>query len=59
MDAITVLSSDGPQRIFIDAERNYGFDLAHLQEHKTEGLPVNVKVKDRDGRKVALEIDDA
>lgn len=59
VSAITVRTAGGPQRILIDPGRNYGFDLAHLKVHQTEKLPVKVKVKDRGGNKVALDIDDA
>ena len=57
--AFTVETDAGPVRILIDDEADYGFDLRHLEQHRTEGLPVNVEVVERDGEKVALRIDDA
>jgi hypothetical protein len=45
--------------IEIDPEREYGFDLEHLEEHRRTGDPVRVDLKDRNGRLVALTIVDA
>jgi hypothetical protein len=56
--AITVESAEGPQRILIDPEKDYGFDLGHLEEHQNESEPVSVKVKEEDGAEVALSIED-
>ncbi len=56
--AITVESDGRPQRILIDPDRDYGFDLGHLEEHRNKAEPVSVKVKDEDGADVALSIDD-
>ncbi|HEX2149286.1 MAG TPA: hypothetical protein VHI31_03815 [Actinomycetota bacterium] len=57
--AITVQTDDGPERILIDRDRDYGFDLGHLEEHRTQKLPVLVEVEDADGRTVASKIEDA
>ncbi len=57
--AITVESEEGPRRILIDPERDYGFDLGHLEEHRDQADPVSVIVKDEGGGVVALSIDDA
>lgn len=38
---------------------DYGFDLAHLHEHRDTGDPVDVRLEERDDRLVALQIDDA
>jgi len=57
--AFTVETDAGPVRILIDEDADYGFDLRHLEQHRTEALPVSVEVVERDGEKVALRIDDA
>ena len=57
--AFTVETDTGPVRILIDEEEDYGFDLSHLEQHRTEALPVSVEVVERDGEKVARRIDDA
>lgn len=38
---------------------DYGFDLAHLHEHRDTGDPVDVRLERREDRLVALRIDDA
>jgi uncharacterized protein (DUF2141 family) len=45
--------------IDIDPERDYGFDLEHLEDHRRTGDPVRVDLQDRNGRPVALTIVDA
>jgi hypothetical protein len=45
--------------IRIDDEVDYGFDLAHLEEHRDTHEPVRVKLRDEDGRLFAERIDDA
>jgi len=45
--------------IRIDEGVDYGFDLAHLEEHRDTHDPVRVKLRERDGRLFAEEIDDA
>jgi hypothetical protein len=56
--AITVESEEGPQRILIDPERDYGFDLGHLEQHRNQEEPVSVEVKIEDGAEVAVSIED-
>lgn len=47
------------QRIFIDPEADYGFDLQHLHEHMEDAAPVKVTLEERDeGRLFATAIDD-
>lgn len=57
--AFIVETDAGPVRILIDEEEDHGFDLRHLEQHRTEALPVSVEVVERDGEKVARRIDDA
>ena len=38
---------------------DYGFDLAHLQEHLRDALPVRCEIDERDGDLYALTIEDA
>jgi hypothetical protein len=56
--AITVESEEGPQRILIDPERDYGFDLGHLEQHRNQEESVSVEVKIEDGAEVAVSIED-
>jgi hypothetical protein len=57
--AFTVDAGGRRHEIRIDAERDYGFDLEHLEEHRATGDPVRVTLEDRDGRLYAVEILDA
>ena len=50
---------DGTLDVFIAADVDYGFDLAHLHEHQTTGDPVRCTLEEREGRAYALEIVDA
>ena len=52
-------AGDDHYEIFIDPERDYGFPLSHLNEHRMTGDPVRVDLEDRDGDLYALAIDDA
>jgi hypothetical protein len=45
--------------IRIDGDRDYGFDLAHLHEHRHFADPVRVLTEQRTDGAYALEIDDA
>jgi hypothetical protein len=45
--------------ILIDAQLDYGFDLAHLREHMETGDPVRVDLELRVGDLYATQIDDA
>lgn len=56
--AFTVKTDDGETyRIELD-DRDYGFDLNHLQEHLDQRLPVTVALEDVDGRAVARSVED-
>lgn len=57
--AFTVDTGVRRHEIRIDAEREYGFDLEHLEEHRATGDPVRVTLENRDGRLYAVEILDA
>lgn len=45
--------------IAIDPERDYGFDLFHLEEHVSSGDPVLVETETEGDDLVALSIEDA
>jgi hypothetical protein len=45
--------------IHIAKDVDYGFDLAHLHEHRATGEPVRCVLEERDERLYALEIADA
>jgi hypothetical protein len=45
--------------IRIDRERDYGFDLEHLEEHRAQELPVRVTLEERDDGLYAVAIEDA
>ena len=49
----------GTLEVFIAADVDYGFDLAHLREHQLTGDPVRCRLEERDGDAYALEIADA
>lgn len=54
------LEADGERwEIGIADDVDYGFDLDHLYEHRDTGDPVDVRLEERDGALVALQIDDA
>lgn len=58
IEAFTVV--DGRRlRVRIDARRDYGFDLEHLEEHRADRLPVTVSLEERDDDLYAVEILDA
>ena len=50
---------EGTLEVFIAADVDYGFDLAHLHEHETTRDPVRCRLEEREGRAYALEIADA
>jgi hypothetical protein len=52
---------DGDDRyeIFVSERIDYGFPLSHLNAHRAGGEPVRVELDRRDGRLVALSIEDA
>jgi hypothetical protein len=45
--------------IFIDPERDYGFNLGHLRSHKRGQIPVDVTLEVRGGDLYAVDILDA
>ena len=51
-------TEDGVVDISIDTERDYGFDLFHLREHRASGDPVVIETAEVDGELVALSIED-
>jgi hypothetical protein len=54
------VAADGERYdIRIDPERDYGFDLQHLEEHLAQELPVHVTLEDREDGLYAVEILDA
>jgi hypothetical protein len=55
----TVEDAGTDYRIRIDPSRDYGFDLEHLVEHRTQRLPVRVTLEQRGREIYALEILDA
>jgi hypothetical protein len=42
--------------ILIDPERDYGFNLKHLEQHLTEELPVQVALESKSGGLYAVDI---
>ena len=50
---------DGTLEVFIAEDVDYGFDLAHLHEHRTTGDPVRCTLEEREGEAYALAIEDA
>lgn len=54
-----VRPGEDPQRILVDPELDYGFDLQHLHEHMDEALPVRVGLENREGTLYAISINDA
>jgi hypothetical protein len=55
----SLLTQEGTE-VFIPAEDgDFAFPLPHLREHIISGVPVVVFWEDRDGRKVAVFVDDA
>lgn len=45
--------------IRVDRERDYGFELEHLEEHRAQELPVRVTLEERDDGLYAVAIEDA
>ncbi len=58
IQSFTLKDDDEVFEIFIDPAHDYGFPLAHLNEHRAGAEPVAVDVEERDGRLVALTISD-
>jgi hypothetical protein len=59
IDAITIRSERETQRVELDPTIEYGFDLEHLEEHRTTGDPVRCTVVLRGADLVATMILDA
>ena len=45
--------------VLIDPDRDYGFNLKHLEEHERDELPVSVDLEAKGERLYAVEIADA
>ena len=57
--SFTVEEEDGDvYEIAIDPELDYGFSLDHLREHQDTKDPVDVLVKNEDGKLIAVSIAD-
>ena len=59
LTSFVVESEDHTLEILIDPERDYGFDLEHLEEHRVGELPVQVALEARGEGLYAVEIEDA
>jgi hypothetical protein len=59
IERFTVRSEGETFEFDIDETIDYGFPLDHLNEHRVTGEPVIVVYEERQGRLVALEIEDA
>ena len=57
--AFTVAGGAREYPVLVEADRDYGFDLTHLQEHRATGDPVIVELVWREGDAYALSILDA
>ena len=57
--SFVLLAGDSEYEIQLDPERDYGFDLEHLEEHRTTKDPVRVQTERRGEAAVALSVDDA
>jgi hypothetical protein len=57
--AFTLRSEGQECEILIDPDRDYGFALPHLNEHKISADPVTVTVEVRDDELVARSIEDS
>ena len=53
-----VSEEDGIVTILVDPERDYGFDLLHLEEHQSTGDPVVVSTETKGEDVIAVGIDD-
>jgi hypothetical protein len=57
--SFTLEAGEDVHTIHIAEDVEYGFDLAHLHEHRATGEPVRCVLEEREGRLYALEIVDA
>jgi hypothetical protein len=56
--SFTLLSGGESHEIFIADDVDYGFNLGHLQEHRTTSEPVIVELEERDGSLYARSVED-
>lgn len=59
MTSFVVETRDDAFEILIDPGYDYGFNLKHLEQHRTKELPVQVALESRDGGLYAVDILDA
>jgi hypothetical protein len=59
MTSFVVESREGTFEILLDPERDYGFNLKHLDLHRNQELPVQVPLESRDGALYAVDVLDA
>lgn len=59
VSAFTLESGGETYEILIAEDVDYGFDLSHLDEHRTSEEPVRCTLEDRSGRLYATSILDA
>ena len=57
--SLVVESRDGSVEVLIDAEHDYGFNLRHLEQHRTKEQPVLIHLESRDDSLYATDILDA
>lgn len=59
MMSFVVESREGSFEILLDPERDYGFNLKHLEVHRNQELSVQVPLESRDGVLYAVDVLDA
>lgn len=59
VESFSLKRGDRTLEIFIDPRADYSFPPAHLHDHLASSQPVRVETEERDGRLVALAIEDA
>ena len=59
IQSFAVRRGDQSVEIQVDRQRDYGFDLEHLEVHRRSNWPVMVRLEQRDGTLYAVEILDA
>lgn len=57
--AFTLKSGEETYHLLISNEVDYGFPLSHLRSHQRGGEPVNVRVREEEGKLYAVTIEDA
>lgn len=58
VDAFTLKSGRATYRVLISDDVEYGFPLGHLRSHQRGAEPVNVRLREEDGRLYAVTIED-